>query len=198
MLVFARHVHWPFGVCSAFVFFANFIGPVTTVDAHQSQQPEVLDPRTSAEPFPSQLAQSTTGSVSNGTIDTPVPKLQTDQEQEKQESEGKQTNRLFWVAPNFAAVSANTQLPPLSTRGKFLLAMHDSIDYSSFTWTAIIAGQSLALNSVPELGHGIAGYGRYYWRAYADGVSGTFFTEAIVPAITHEDPRYYTLGHGSF
>jgi len=29
-------------------------------------------------------------------------------------------------------------------------------------------------------------------------VSGTYFTEAIVPAITHEDPRYYTLGQGSF
>jgi hypothetical protein len=23
-------------------------------------------------------------------------------------------------------------------------------------------------------------------------------TEAIVPALTHEDPRYYTLGHGGF
>jgi hypothetical protein len=44
----------------------------------------------------------------------------------------------------------------------------------------------------------MAGYGRYYWRAFADGVSGTFFTEAIVPAITHEDPRYYTKGHGGF
>src|SRR2546428_582468 len=41
-------------------------------------------------------------------------------------------------------------------------------------------------------------YGRYYWRTFADGVSGTFFPEAIVPTITHEDPRYYTLGHGGF
>ena len=29
-------------------------------------------------------------------------------------------------------------------------------------------------------------------------MSGTFFTEAIVPVITHEDPRYFTLGHGGF
>ena len=56
----------------------------------------------------------------------------------------------------------------------------------------------MALNSDPELGHGIAGYGRYYWRTFTDGVSGTFFTEAIVPAITHEDPRYYTMGQGGF
>ena len=56
----------------------------------------------------------------------------------------------------------------------------------------------MALNSDPELGHGIAGYGRYYWRTFVDGVSGTFFTEAIVPAILHEDPRYYTMEQGGF
>lgn len=105
---------------------------------------------------------------------------------------------MFWVVPNFAAVSSNAQLPPLSARDKFNLAMHDSFDYSSFTWTAIIAAQSLALNSDPELGHGAAAYGRYFWRAYVDGVSGTYLTEAIVPAITHEDPRYYTMGGGGF
>jgi hypothetical protein len=115
------------------------------------------------------------------------------------DSTGQQTKRMFGVVPNFAAVSANAQLPPLSTREKFSLAAHDSIlDYSSYTWTGILAAQAMALNSDPELGKGFAGYGRYYWRTFVDGVSGTFFTEAIVPAITHEDPRYYTLGHGGF
>jgi hypothetical protein len=56
----------------------------------------------------------------------------------------------------------------------------------------------MALKSYPELHQGIAGYGRYYWRAFADQASGAFFTEAIIPALTHEDPRYYTRGHGGF
>ncbi|PYU23876.1 MAG: hypothetical protein DMG32_15275 [Acidobacteria bacterium] len=68
-------------------------------------------------------------------------------------SDHKQTDRMFWVVPNFAAVNPDTELPPLSTRGKFVLAMHDSIDYSAFTWTAILAGQALALRSDPELGN---------------------------------------------
>jgi hypothetical protein len=115
------------------------------------------------------------------------------------DSQGKQTKRIFGVVPNFAAVSANMHLPPLSTREKFSLAAHDSVtDYSSYTWAGILAAQAMALNSDPELGSGFAGYGRYYWRTFTDGVSGTFFTEAIVPAITHEDPRYYTLGKGGF
>jgi hypothetical protein len=117
----------------------------------------------------------------------------------KDDSQGKQTKRMLWLVPNFAAVDPNTQLPPLSTREKFVLAAHDSVvDYSSFTWAGILAAQDMALNSDPELGRGIVGYGRYYWRTFTDGVSGTFFTEAIVPAIMHEDPRYYTMGQGGF
>src|SRR5215472_13817325 len=49
MLVFAKRFHWAFLACSASFLFANFNGPLTAVDAHQSQQPEVPDPRTSAE-----------------------------------------------------------------------------------------------------------------------------------------------------
>jgi hypothetical protein len=119
-------------------------------------------------------------------------------EKKKDGSEGKQTKRMFGVIPNFAAVSAHTELPPLTTRGKFWLATQDSVDYSSFVWAGMQAGQSMALKSYPELGHGAAGYSRYYWRAFADQASGSYFTEAIVPALTHEDPRYYTLGHGGF
>jgi hypothetical protein len=44
---------------------------------------------------------------------------------------GKQTKRMFWVVPNFAAVNADTKLPPLSVRDKFALARQDSVDYSS-------------------------------------------------------------------
>jgi hypothetical protein len=123
--------------------------------------------------------------------DTCIPKS-------KDESEGQQTNRIMWVVPNFAAVSANTLLPPLSTKGKFRLATQDSFDYSAFIWTGILAGQEFGSENYPEFGQGAAAYGRYYWHLFVDGVSGTFFTEAIVPRATREDPRYYTLGHGGF
>jgi len=109
-----------------------------------------------------------------------------------------QSKRIFWIVPNYAAVSAQTELPRLSAHDKFVLAMHDSVDYSSFIWAGVLAGQSMALRSYPELHNGAAGYARYYWRAFADQASGAFFTEAIVPAMTREDPRYYTLGRGNF
>ena len=130
-------------------------------------------------------------------VRTPAPNT-TPADQKADNSEGKQTKRMFGVVPNFAAVSADPELPALTVRGKFKLATQDSVDYSSFVWAGMLAGQSMALKSYPEFRNGIAGYGRYYWRAFADQASGSFFTEALVPAITHEDPRYYTLGHGGF
>ena len=127
-------------------------------------------------------------------------KDQQDQKDQKEnkDQEGKQTKRMIYVVPNFAAVSAYKQLPPLSVGGKFHLATQDSFDYSSFVWTGILAAQAYGLDSYPEFGRGFEAYGRYYWRGFLDGVSGTYFTEAIVPVITHQDPRYYTMESGGF
>jgi len=110
----------------------------------------------------------------------------------------KQSKRILWIFPNYRAVSANTQLPPLSLKDTFWLATQDSLDYSSFVSAAILAGVSLANNSYPEFGQGAKGYGRYYWHAMADQAVGNYLTEAIMPAVTHEDPRFYTLGRGGF
>jgi hypothetical protein len=112
--------------------------------------------------------------------------------------DAKQSKRILWIFPNYRAVSANTQLPPLSLKDKFWLATQDSFDYSSFVSAGMIAGVSQANKSYPEFGQGAKGYGRYYWHAVADQAVGNYLTEAIVPVATHEDPRYYTLGHGGF
>jgi hypothetical protein len=112
--------------------------------------------------------------------------------------EGKQSKRILWIFPNYRAVSANTQLPPLSLKEKFWLATQDSFDYSSFLTAGMLAGTSQAKKSYPEFGQRAKGFGRYYWHAVADQAVGNCLTEAVMPAVTHEDPRYYTLGHGGF
>lgn len=109
--------------------------------------------------------------------------------------EEKQPKRILWIIPNYRAVSADTELPPLSTKGKFWLATEDSFDYSSLVLAGIIAGISQARNDTPEFHHGAAAYGRYFWHTYTDEVVGNYFTEALLPIATRQDPRYYTLGH---
>ena len=169
-----------------------------TVARSQTQDTDQSNPLSySQQESESQNSQAPAPPTNNGTASLPdqIPASQN----KNDDSQAQQTKRMFWLVPNFGAVNANTQLPPMSTREKFVLAARDSvIDYSSYTWAGVLAEQAMLLNSDPELGSGIAGYGRYYWRAFTDGVSGTFFTEAIVPAITHEDPRYYTVGKGGF
>jgi len=115
-------------------------------------------------------------------------------ERSASQAEGKQPKRILWVIPNYRAVSANVQLPPLTAEGKFWLATQDSFDYSSFIVTGVVAGISQARNDTPEFQHGAAAYGRYYWHTFVDQTVGNYFTEAILPTVAHQDPRYYTLG----
>jgi hypothetical protein len=181
---------------SATLAFLLLLIPATAWS--QTSPPDESKPPEAAQQSPS--PQTNTPPTPLPDKPTAAPPSQTPNEQNKpNDSQGKQTKRMFWLVPNFGAVDANAQLPPLSTREKFKLAASDSItDYSSYTWAAILAGQGMALRSDPEFGNGAAGYGRYYWHNFVDGISGTFFTEAIVPAMTHEDPRYYTMGEGGF
>ena len=108
----------------------------------------------------------------------------------------KQTKRILGIVPNFRAVSADTQLPPQTAKEKFKSTAQQSFDYSSIFFSAILAGVNQANNSSPEFHQGAAGYGRYFWHSYADQTDENFWVQAIVPAVTHEDSRYYTLGHG--
>jgi hypothetical protein len=108
-----------------------------------------------------------------------------------------QPTRILGIIPNFRAVSANTTLPPLSGKGKFWLATKSSFDYSSVITVGIEAGWSQARNSEKEFGQGAAGFGRRYWHHYADATISNYFTQAILPTMFGQDPRYYTLGHGN-
>src|ERR1700733_3183327 len=112
--------------------------------------------------------------------------------------QGQQTKRIFGIIPNFRAVSANVHLPPQSVKEKFVTASQDSFDYSSIFLPAVVAAYSQATNATPEFHQGAAGYGRYFWHTYLDQTSENYFVEFIVPVITHEDTRYYTLGNGGF
>lgn len=110
----------------------------------------------------------------------------------------KQTKRILLIIPNFRAVNAGQKLPPQSVKDKFVTCTQDSFDYTSPVIPALLAGYSMATNATPEFGSGAAGYGRYFWHAALDQTQENYMVEFIVPVITHEDTRYYTLGSGGF
>jgi hypothetical protein len=112
--------------------------------------------------------------------------------------QGKQTKRILGIVPNFRSVSANTKLPPQTVKEKFIGATQDSFDYSSFIYAGMLAGVAQAEGSYPEFHQGAAGYARYYWHTFADQANENYMVEFFLPAALHQDPRYYTLGHGGF
>jgi hypothetical protein len=112
------------------------------------------------------------------------------------DGEGKQTKRILGIVPNFHSVSANQHLPPQPVKEKFVETVQDSFDYSSVLLPGLLAGYSMATDATPEFHQGAAGYGRYFWHSFVDQTDENLWVEFIVPTITHEDTRYYTLGHG--
>jgi hypothetical protein len=109
-----------------------------------------------------------------------------------------QTKRILGIIPNFRAISTDEKLPAQSVKEKFVTATEDSFDYSSIFIPALLAVYSLETNATPEFGNGPVGYGRYFWHTAVDQTSENYMVEFVVPAITHEDTRYYTLGRGGF
>jgi hypothetical protein len=107
-----------------------------------------------------------------------------------------QTKRILGIFPNFRAVSTSQYLPPQSVKEKFVTASEDSFDYSSFVLPILLAGYGQATNETPEFHQGAAGYGRYFWHTFVDQTDENYMVEFVVPSVTHEDTRYYTLGPG--
>jgi hypothetical protein len=130
--------------------------------------------------------------------DAPTPQINPADANKPDDQFGKQPKRILGIIPNYRAVSANTHLPPQSFKNNLWLATQDTFDYSDFIFVGGLAGIAMATKSQPSFGQGGAGYGRYYWHIFVDGGIENYMTEAIVPAATKEDPRYYTLGQGGF
>ena len=49
----------------------------------------------------------------------------------------------------------------------------------------------------PSFGQGMEGYAQALGTAYGDQMIGNMMTEGIVPALLHQDPRYFRLGEGT-
>jgi len=109
-----------------------------------------------------------------------------------------QPKRILGVMPNFRAVSAGALPPPPTPKQAFLIATKNSFDYSSFIFVGLTSMIAEGSNAHPQLGKGVAGFGRYYWRGFLDKTDGNYLVIFVLPTIFHEDERYYAKGHGNF
>jgi hypothetical protein len=109
-----------------------------------------------------------------------------------------QPKRILFIIPNYRAVSADANVPPLDAKGKFKLFAEDSFDYSTFLYVGVLSGLGMAQKNVPQFGDGADAFARYYVHIFADQAVGNFFTEYALASAFKQDPRYFTLGRGGF
>ena len=104
--------------------------------------------------------------------------------------------RVFGVIPNNRTTEASIPFKRISAGHKMVIALKDSFDWPIYITGGLFAGLYQLDDSSPSFGQGTAGYFRRFGTALADQVIGNMMTEGIVPAIGHQDPRYFRLGRG--
>lgn len=107
------------------------------------------------------------------------------------------SKRLFGVIPNYRADQAQDAFQALTAPEKFRIARSDSFDWPNFPLLAGYAIESQIASG--GFGHngGFTGFAKFYTRSLGDQIIGSYVSEAILPSLLHEDPRYFRLGMGS-
>jgi subtilisin family serine protease len=108
-----------------------------------------------------------------------------------------QPKRILGIMPNYRAVSAGAIPPPPTPKEAFKIATQNSFDYSSFIFVGITSLMAEGTDAHPQLGKGVAGYGRYYWRGFVDKTDGNYLVIFALPSVLHQDERYYAKGEGA-
>jgi hypothetical protein len=121
---------------------------------------------------------------------------QTREEIAEDQIHAEEKQRILGVVPNYY-VTYVPDAAPLNTRQKFQLSWKFAVNPFAFGFSGVIAGIEQANNSFRGYGQGAQGYAKRFGATYADFVSGTFFGNAIFPALLKQDPRYFYKGTGS-
>jgi hypothetical protein len=108
-----------------------------------------------------------------------------------------ESKRIFGIIPNNRTSPGLKDYKPLSTKAKFDIARQDSFDRGTIILAAAFAADAQLTNANPSFGQGVRGYAHYFGASYGDFVIGNYMSEAIYPALLHQDPRYFRRGIGS-
>ncbi len=105
--------------------------------------------------------------------------------------------RVFGVMPNNRTTEASKPFVAISAKRKLTIAYKDSFDWPVYPTAAAFAAIYHLQNQNPSFGQGMSGYAKRFASAYGDQMIGNMMTEGFIPALTHEDPRFFRNGQGT-
>lgn len=147
----------------------------------------------------SPAAQQTQGGQSSSSAQNGQPQAdsaQSQREKAQQQLKEEEKQRVLGVVPNFN-ITYHADAAPLSAGQKLNLAFHSSVDPFTFGAAVLVAGYHEANDDYGGFGWGAEGFGKRAGAAYLDAFDGTMIGNGVLPAIFHQDPRYFRLGHGT-
>lgn len=132
--------------------------------------------------------------LSGGTVSVVVtPKTQLQLATEQVHAEEHQ--RVLGVIPNFY-VSYDPKAAPLSAGLKYKLALRTALDPVTIAGAMFMAGIDQA-SGTPNYGGGMEGYAKRLGDEYTSGFTDVMAGGAVLPALLHQDPRYFYKGTGT-
>ena len=122
---------------------------------------------------------------------------ETQQQKAAEQIKEQEKQRIAGILPSFN-VSYRSDAASMTARQKIGLAFRSSVDPYTFGIAFIVSGFSEAQDEGTGFGWGPEGYFKRAGAAYLDEFDGTIIGNGILPALLHQDPRYFRLGHGTF
>jgi len=106
--------------------------------------------------------------------------------------------RILGIIPNFQTKDDTPQnQPPLTVKEKYVLAWHQTVDFSAHFGNLFQAMLQQASDGQPHYGQGWGPYAERFGAAEGDQATSAFFIFGFLPHILHDDPRYFRKAHGS-
>lgn len=105
--------------------------------------------------------------------------------------------RAFFLFPGFDVVQQTSQpIPPLRTHQKYELAFRTTADLSLLIRAEVTTMYDHAVGVGPFYGPGGKGYAQLYGYNAANLASSFILCDGVIPALAHQDPRYFRKGSG--
>ncbi len=159
---------------------------------------ETPDQQTSAQPAPSSTPAQTPAvqgsSSSQPAAQQPAEKSQHEKAEEQLKEQEQQ--RVVGVVPTFN-VTYRPDTVSLTAAQKIKLALHTAVDPFTLAEGPLIGAYHEVINDDPGFPWGFKGYAERSGAAYLDSFDGAVIGNGLLPALLHQDPRYFRLGHGT-
>jgi len=161
-----------------------------------TQSPAVADKKPETAHAPESATPNPAPSNIQLTPAPATPSEQSQREKAEQQLKAQEKQRVLGVVPSFN-VSYLNDAASLTRTQKIRLAFRSSVDPVTFGVALVVAGYHEADNDQSGFPWGAKGYGERAGAAYLDTFSSNMIGNGILPALLHQDPRYFRLGHGS-